>query len=75
MTGFSNEELQALFQADSSPGLTDHDEVPEPPEDPVTCPGDLWLFGEHRLLCGDAARAADVDRLLAGAHPRRAGEQ
>jgi DNA modification methylase len=67
LTGFSNEELGELFQADSAPGLTDPDEVPEPPDDPVTRPGDLWLLGEHRLLCGDAARAEAVDHLLAGA--------
>jgi DNA modification methylase len=67
LTGFSNEELQELFHADSAPGLTDPDEVPEPPDDPVTRPGDLWLLGEHRLLCGDAAQADAVDHLLAGA--------
>ena len=45
------------------------DEVPEPPADPVTKPGDLWLLGEHRLLCGDSTKAADVERVLAGAKP------
>jgi len=48
-------------------GLTDPDAVPEPPEDPETKPGDLWVLGEHRLLCGDSASPDDVDRLLAGA--------
>jgi len=48
-------------------GLTDPDAVPEPPETPVTRPGDLWILGEHRLLCGDSSKAEDVDRLLAGA--------
>ena len=38
------------------------DEVPEPPKDPVTRPGDLWLLGEHRLLCGDATVLSDVER-------------
>jgi DNA modification methylase len=43
------------------------DEIPEPPADPITKPGDLWLLGEHRLLCGDSTKAEDVERLMAGA--------
>ena len=43
------------------------DEVPELPKDPVTRPGDLWLLGEHRLLCGDATVLADVEQVLGGA--------
>lgn len=42
------------------------DEVPEPPADPITKPGDLWILGGHRLLCGDSTKAEDVLRLLAG---------
>jgi DNA modification methylase len=42
------------------------DEVPEPPEDPVSKPGDLWVLGHHRLLCGDATVLADVERVLGG---------
>ncbi len=63
--------LQDLFDELSPPdpldGLTDPDDVPEPPAEAVTQPGDLWILGEHRLLCGDSASAADVDRLLDGA--------
>ena len=50
-------------------GLTDPDEVPEVPADPVTQLGDLWILGEHRLLCGDSTKAEDVERLLDGKEP------
>jgi DNA modification methylase len=49
-----------------SNGLTDPDEVPEPPDAPVTCSGDLWILGNHHLLCGDAGKTEDVDGLLDG---------
>ncbi len=66
--GFTEDELAALFaQAAPQPGLTDPDEVPDLPEEPVSKPGDLWLLGEHRVLCGDSTSAADVERLLGGA--------
>jgi DNA modification methylase len=67
LVGFSSEELQDLFQTEIESGLTDPDAIPEPPDEPVTRAGDLWLLGQHRLLCGDAAKAEDVDRLLDGA--------
>jgi len=43
------------------------DEVPEVPVEPITKPGDLWLLGEHRVLCGDSTKAEDVERLMDGA--------
>ena len=48
-------------------GLCDPDEVPEPPDEATTRPGDLWKLGDHRLLCGDSSKPEDVDRLLEGA--------
>jgi ParB-like chromosome segregation protein Spo0J len=65
--GFSGEELVRLLQDDPAPGLTDPDAIPEPPDEATTRRGDLWLLGQHRLLCGDAGSATDVDRLLEGA--------
>ena len=48
------------------------DQVPEPPEEATTKPGDVWILGDHRLLCGDSSKPEDVDRLLDGArHPPR----
>ena len=46
--------------------LTDADDVPEAPEEPVTKPGDVWLLGKHRLLCGDSTSLTEVERLMAG---------
>jgi len=43
------------------------DEVPEPPDEAITKPGDLWILGDHRLLCGDSSKPDEVDRLLGGA--------
>jgi DNA modification methylase len=68
LLGFNGDELAKLMDAANGvkAGLTDPDEVPEPPDEPVTKHGDLWILGEHRLLCGDSACTADVDRLLDG---------
>ena len=63
----SSDELLRLLQSESTQGLIDPDAVPEPPDEATTQPGDLWLLGKHRLLCGDSSRPEDVDRLLAGA--------
>ncbi|HEY7154735.1 MAG TPA: DNA modification methylase [Gemmataceae bacterium] len=64
LTGFSSEELMRLLETATTEGLTDPDAVPEPPDEPITQPGDLWLLGRNRLLCGDSAKTEDVDRLL-----------
>ena len=62
--GFTEKEIAALAEATVE---VQEDEVPEAPVDPITKPGDLWLLGEHRLLCGDSTKAEDVERLMAGA--------
>lgn len=67
LTGFGEIELAKLFGA--ATGNTDPDETPDPPVDPVSCLGDVWLLGRHRLVCGDCTDAAVVDRVLAGAKP------
>jgi DNA modification methylase len=68
LTGFDLREIDALLAAvePEQAGLTEDDEVPEAPEQPVTRPGDLWVLGSHRLLCGDATVLADVERVLGG---------
>jgi len=67
LTGFDSNELDAyLAGIDASPGLTDEDAVPEVPETPVSQPGDLWILGPHRVLCGDTTRIEDVERLMDG---------
>jgi DNA modification methylase len=50
-----------------SKGATDPDDVPAPPDEAKTKPGDLWILGDHRLLCGDSSKPEDLDRLLDGA--------
>jgi DNA modification methylase len=65
LTGFADDELSALF-ADANEGLTDPDDVPEPPAEPITQLGDVWLLGRHRLLCGDSTSAAAVATLTNG---------
>ena len=69
LLGFDEEELAKLLAPAGTEGLTDPDAVPEKPVDPITKPGDLWILGKHRLLCGDSTSAADVTRLLDGAVP------
>jgi DNA modification methylase len=67
LTGFSGDDLLRLLGNEATDGLVDPDAVPEPPDEAITQPGDLWLLGEHRLLCGDSSTPEDVDRLLDGA--------
>ena len=66
LLGFSPADLARLLPPDAEEGLTDPDVAPDPPAEPVTRPGDLWVLGDHRLLCGDATKAEDMKRLMDG---------
>ncbi len=66
---FNQDDLNDLLAVTELPpeeGNTDPDDVPEPPEKPTTKPGDLWLLGNHRLLCGDSTNPQHVERLMHG---------
>ncbi len=65
LTGFGIEEICEIFPADDPEVFCGEDDVPDAVE-PVTVPGDLWMLGDHRLLCGDSTVATDVERLLDG---------
>jgi DNA modification methylase len=68
LLGFDATELERLLSRDGAEEAAEpEEEVPEPPTNAVTKPGDLWLLGEHRLLCGDATVLTDVERVLGGA--------
>ncbi|NQU22700.1 MAG: ParB N-terminal domain-containing protein, partial [Candidatus Nealsonbacteria bacterium] len=62
--GFDDEELANLLDTELQQGLTDPDTVPEPPDEAVTRPGDLWSLDDHRLLCGDATDGVHMARLM-----------
>jgi len=64
--GFDPKELNALLEPQQIEGLTDEDAVPEPPPEPITKPGDIWILGKHRLMCGDSTSIDAVDKLMAG---------
>jgi DNA modification methylase len=68
LTGFSETERLALA-SQGNEGLTDPDDVPELPANPVSIAGDLWILGRHRLVCGDSTVASDVEAALAGVKP------
>jgi DNA modification methylase len=73
LLGFSDEELEGMLEDIEAPQLGDavegEDDVPEPPAEPVSVLGDLWVLGNHRLLCGDSTLATDVERVLGGVKP------
>ncbi len=61
--------LGDLRGGEPNAGLTDPDEVPEPPAEPYVQPGEIWRLGDHRILCGDATNPDHVAQLLDGAAP------
>lgn len=67
ITGFSLDEIANI--TDARAGLVDPDDVPPPPAIPFTQPGDMWLLGDHRLICGDSTVPETVARLLGDAKP------
>lgn len=68
LMGFSGDELAELL-APKTQGLTDPDDAPPLPEQPIAIIGDVWRLGNHRLVCGDSTKADDVQAALGGARP------
>lgn len=66
LTGFTDEEIAALMPVEVTEGLTDPDAAPAVQENPVTVPGDVWIMGKHRLMCGDSTSMNDIEKLTAG---------
>jgi DNA modification methylase len=68
LLGFGDDELAAML-AEKTDGLTDPDDIPEVPADPVTVLGDVWVLGKHRIVCGDSTDADCVKKCLNGVTP------
>ena len=68
LTGFDPDEIDAL-NPQVIEGLTDEDETPDLPDEPTTKIGDIYLLGNHRLMCGDSTSLNDVDKLMQGVYP------
>jgi DNA modification methylase len=67
LLGFNADELNALLNpVEINEGLVDEDEVPEPPPEPITKLGDVWVLGNHRLMCGDSTSIDDGEKLMNG---------
>jgi DNA modification methylase len=65
LTGFDDKELDALLNViEGTDGLTDEDAVPDVPEEPKTKLGDIYILGNHRLMCGDSCSVTDMEKLV-----------
>jgi DNA modification methylase len=69
LLGFDEKFLDGLLEPEPTAGLTDEDAVPDVPETPKTVPGDVWVLGNHRLMCGDSTSIDAVDKLMSGTVP------
>lgn len=66
LTGFDDDELNALLVEAVEEGLVDEDDVPDAPDEPVSVLGDIWVLGSHRVMCGDSTSIDAVDKLMEG---------
>jgi DNA modification methylase len=66
LLGFDDKELNALLEPEVNEGLTDEDAVPDVPEEPKTKVGDIYILGNHRLMCGDSTSIDDAEKLMDG---------
>src|SRR5262249_35035078 len=67
LVGFSDEEFATLLANDAEDSETEQEEpLAEPPSQPITQPGDVWLIGRHRLICGDCRDLGVIEKLLDG---------
>ena len=66
LIGFDPTELNTILEPEVVEGLTDEDDVPEVPDNPITKRGDVWVLGNHRLMCGDSTSIDEVEKLMAG---------
>jgi DNA modification methylase len=66
LLGFDDKFLDGLLEPEPTDGLTDEDAVPEAPETPITVQGDVWVLGNHRLMCGDSTSIDALEKLMDG---------
>ena len=68
LTGFADDEIADLLESEGGDKESEGrpDSTPEPPAHPVTAPGDVWIMGRHRVMCGDSTSIDHVQKLMAG---------